>query len=331
MNRIFTNKISKFQRAVGAMPWLGGGVCLGALLLAGLATPARADTFGICDSEGAFGGANVSSATYSTAASTGCAPGFATSLVTGGSVSPTSLGAGLTTATLTVDQLMPFGGTAVSTSTASLDKGTLGVYADTQGGTGGCGGTCVGTGGRSTPEALFDDTLDFTITDGAPSANVTIFAHLDGTIESQGLNTFSYSVTDQFRIGGGSVCWGSSGGTAPNGFGPCGSQNFGFVNPTFTNQTATGFDFSGTFSVTNGESSVLFAALQADCQNVALCDFSHTSALSLSLPSDVTFTSASGVLFTQSNTAVPEPSTDALLLTVVFGIGLSARRRFVRR
>src|SRR5579863_8660780 len=109
MSKISISKILK-------LPW--SGICLAALLLAGLAIQARADTFGICDSEAASGGANVSNATYSTSASTGCAPGFNSSLATGGSVSPTSLGAGLTTASLTVDQLMPFGGTAISTSTA---------------------------------------------------------------------------------------------------------------------------------------------------------------------------------------------------------------------
>ena len=322
MSKISISKILK-------LPW--SGICLAALLLAGLATQARADTFGICDSEAASGGANVSNATYSTSASTGCVPGFNSSLATGGSVSPTSLGAGLTTASLTVDQLMPFGGTAISTSTASLDNGTLSLYADTQGGTGSCGGTCVGTGGRSTPEAIFDDTLHFTITDGAPSAIVTIHAHLDGTIASEGLNTFGYTLMDQFSLGGGSACWDSAGGVSGSGFGLCGSQNFGFSNPTFTNQTATGFDFTGTFSVTNGEASVLFAALQADCQNGAACDFSHTSTLSLSLPSDVTFTSASGVLFTQSQTAVPEPSSSVPLLAAMFAIGLAARRRAAAR
>lgn len=185
----------------------------GLVLLGGLASHAQAGTFGICVLPGVSTALGTSSADYSTAVVTaGCIPGFSTSLQPSATLNPTSLGAGLTTATLTLSQPMTSGGTAVAIATASIDQGAIHLYGDSQGTPIGCGGSCQTTGGSAFPEALFDDTLHFIITDTATSAIGTFQAHLDGVIglESDSEGSFgSYSVSESFLFGGGSGCWGS--------------------------------------------------------------------------------------------------------------------------
>lgn len=301
------NRIMKF------MPCLTGGACLGAVLLAAAAIPARADsTFGICVIDSAFGTGGESTAQYATTAVTaGCVPGFSSSVGTGGSINPTSFGTGLTSATLTATQ-----GTTSASSTASLGQGVLRVSSDTDGSPG---------SGRGIAEALFDDTLHFTITDTAPSALVTLNVHLDGSIVAEDATAFSYNILDEFGLGG-TVCWGSTGGATPFSLGT--SCN-GYTTFSLINQTISGFDFSGTFSVTNGMTSLFFAALQADCGGGGRCDFSNTNSFSLTLPSNVTFTSDSGVLFTEKASTVPEPSGVALCLSAMLAIGVAVRRRLL--
>ncbi len=295
----------------------------GLLLLAGLASHAHAGTFGVCILPGVFTQNGSSSADYSTAVvSAGCVPGYTTSLQPSAILTPGSLAAGLTTATLNLSQPMTSGGTAVAIATASIDQGSIHLYADSQGTLIGCGGTCMGTGGRSFPEALFDDTLHYTITDAAPSAVGTFHAHLDGTIGLEG-GFGDYSLTDSFIFGPGSGCWGSQTGLTP---GPCGSQNYGWLTSSFSNQTAAGFDFTGTFSITGGSSGLFLAALQMNCGGGALCDFSNTASFSLTVPSNVTWTSDSGVLFSQQQSAVPEPATFAVAGAALAILGILKKR-----
>ena len=296
----------------------------GLILLAAIATQAHAGAVGICLLPSDFGIGGNTSAEYATGGAGNCVNGFSTSLGSNGVVSPTSLAPGLTTATLTLTQPMPFGGNAVASTTASLDQGVLRDSSNTNGVVGGCGGTCTTTGGRATAESLMSDNVHFTITDGALSAIVTLVAHLDGTIAMEaGANDQSYNISDQFILGG-SACWESISGL---GDGPCGSQNFGFLTSSFSNQSATGFDFTGTFQVTNGTTDPFFAALQTDCSGGTNCDFSNTASFSLSLPSDVTFTSDSGVLFSQSGVvATPEPGTLGALTAAFLGVIVRKRR-----
>ena len=277
----------------------------GLVLLAALAAQAHAGAVGICLSDSGFGNGNISNAQYATAVvSAGCIPGFSSGLGSDGVVSPTSLAPGLTTATLTLTQPLTFGGNGVASSTASLDQGVLRDYSDTQGGLGGCGGTCTTTGGRMIAESLMSDNLHFTITGPASSAIVTFHAHLDGGIGLEAGAAPNYNILDEFILGG-VGCWGSATGLGAQ---PCLSQNAGYLTSSFSNQSATGFDFTGTFQVTNGATDAFLAALNVDCSGGVLCDFSNTAAFSLTLPSNVTFTSDSGVLFSQNPVAAtPEP------------------------
>lgn len=321
------NQVTVLQRAGASRNWRARllRVLWGPVLLAALAAPASAASFGICIISNTFGIGGFSNAQYATSVVTaGCIPGFSSSIVPGAVTIPTTLPAGLTSASLELTQPMPFGGTAVATSTASLDQGILRAFSDTQGGVGGCGGTCTSTGGRSISEPLMADTLHFTITDAATSAIVTFNAHLGGTISLEGTSGDNYSISDQFILGG-SGCWGSATGL---GFQPCLSQNFGFLTSSFFNQSASGFDFTGTFQVTNGASLPFFAGLNADCSGGATCNFSNTASFSLSLPADVTFTSDSGVLFTQTpgGATTPEPGTFGVAAAALLGVGILRRR-----
>ena len=277
-------------------------VFCGLVLAAGLAPQAHASQFGICLLPTSFGTAGWSSAEYATLSFGGCAAGFTQSLGTGAVLSPTSLATGLTTAALTLSQPMSAGGvatgTVVASSSASLDQGVLHITANSEGGLGPCGGTCMWTGGRSSPEVLLEDTLHFTITNGASSAIVTFHVHMQGTVGLEGgATTPGYGTNTTWTIGPGVGCWQSQAGGYGSGFQPCTSGNGGFLTSSFSNQSATGFDFTGTFSVTNGQANTFFATLQADNSGGAFND--ETASYSLSLPSNLTVTSDSGVLFTQ--------------------------------
>jgi hypothetical protein len=294
------------------------------LLLAGLTSHAHAGTvFGVCVLPAVQTQLGTSSADYSnTTGVSGCNGGFTSSLQPGAVLTPSSPPTGLTTASLTLTQPMTSGGTAVATASASLDQGALHLYGDSQGTLIGCGGTCMTTGGSAFPQAYIEDTLHYSITDDATSAIGTFHAHLDGIIGLEsGLG--NYGISETFLFAGASGCWQSDTGT---GFQPCGSQNFGWLTSSFTNQTATGFDFTGTFSITNGMSGLFLAGLQMNCGGGALCDFSNTASFSLDLPSDVTFTSDSGVLFTQSANSVPEPATFVIAGAALTILGVLKRK-----
>jgi hypothetical protein len=295
------------------------------LFLAGVASQARAATiFGVCVLPAVQTQLGTSSADYSnTTGVSGCNGGFTTSLQPGAVLTPASLPSGLTTASLTLTQPMTSGGTAVATAAASLDQGALHLYGDSQGTLIGCGGSCMTTGGSAFPQAYIEDTLHYTISDAAPSAIGTFHAHLDGVI---GLESGfgNYGISETFLFGGASGCWQSDTGT---GFQPCGAQNYGWLTSSFTNQTASGFDFTGTFNITNGMSGLFLAGLQMNCGGGALCDFSNTASFSLTLPSDVTFSSDSGVLFSQQASSVPEPATFICAGAALTLLGVLRRRK----
>jgi hypothetical protein len=171
----------------------------------------------------------------------------------------------------------------VASATANLNAGTVGAF-DNGGG----------------PLAELFDVVHFHITDTAQSAQVGIKVHLSGS-ESGGtsfINNFQFTFVGvlQYEM--------TSAGFLVNS-----DPGWG----VFANQTLGGFDYNGTINVTDGEAIPLLMALTLNCSNTN-CDFSHTGSLGFTLPGDVTFTSDSGVLLTQTaSSAAPEPAVFGLM------------------
>jgi hypothetical protein len=222
-----------------------------------------------------------------------------------------------------------------ASASANLATGVLGAYAS--------GPNCStpnasGCDSSGTAIAEMQDSLTFTNTSGV-TQDIDVNWSFDGT--TVGLGTFpSTVVTSLFCFGPGTICGGNpnSGIHTPLNAG----QSFMFSYqdgsvltnsaPTTPGWVSTGMSpganatsetFYGVFAVPAGVSTdSLNAYLDVACQ-IATCDFSHTRSFSLgALPSGVTFSSASGVLLTDS---VPEPETWALSLCA--GALLALRRK----
>jgi len=92
----------------------------------------------------------------------------------------------------------------------------------------------------------------------------------------------------------------------------------------FTNQTASGFDFTGVLNVTNGENTSLSLSLSLGCSSGETCDYTNTGTFNWVLRSDVKVTPDSGVFLSQvGGTSVPEPASFVLIGA---GLALAASR-----
>jgi hypothetical protein len=165
----------------------------------------------------------------------------------------------------------------------------------------------------------FQDMLAFTNTSGH-AADITLSWTFDGTVTPTVLSE-NYDVLSLFCFGAGVTCAGNvntlphgplslsvfksndSDGTITNNM-PLAGWVSTSVTPGGNSDSET---FTGVYSVPAGTSTAsLNAYLDLTCITVS-CDFSHTGTLSIgSLPSGVSYTSASGALLTA---AVPEPGT----------------------
>jgi len=282
-----------------------GTLCVALMCFLTVLIPHAAADSAICLATGSpfFGGASLASAPGIPAC--GNEAGLDNQLFPGGSVS-----------TLPV---------ALPSPISQLTTGTL-LYSDTGGGSGKASASLnSGTLGDLSVSGLSDGTVAITsvlldgvhfhITDGASSVPVTVDVHLGGTLGGGGF----YSNTFALTFGGFLSYTMQNGAFVPSVGGWVGT-------PSLTNESVTGFDFSGTLDITNGETLPLLMSLQLGCNSGETCDFSHTAALSFVLPQDVTFTSDSGVLLTQAGgSPVPEPGS-AVVLSICCLVLLSANK-----
>lgn len=214
---------------------------------------------------------------------------------------------------------------AQSSATADLSGGVLRV---TSGGS-----------ARGLAEAELADKLTFRVAGGG-TRNVTVNAHLDGSFALT--DPLYSSASQQMQLDfAGATFYEVGGATDVNGYsdyhGHSGPSNNvppqGWLSYSFSNESITGFDFTGVLQVSDGQRSSIAFDLSTDCSH-STCAFDHTGTIGLVLPTDVTFTSDSGVFLTAGPlpvAAVPEPESWALMLGGFGCIVAVARRRAARR
>jgi hypothetical protein len=240
---------------------------------------------------------------------------------------PTSLG--LTDATVqaantTFDQLANSDISVSALATADLASGSVGVYALPQ-------AIPVGQGYNSNQaiaSATLNDLLTFNVA-GASSSTVTdigVTFTVDGTV-SPGTSAANGGVESEYnlKLGDGTIDYVYDTGDSNPNLIPI---NDGWVSTAITSESPDSFVFSGVYALTGATDPLnIQMLLSLNCTGNASCDVSHTGAVSFTLPSNVTFTSASGVFLTQPVTsATPEPS-----YTLVAGIGFLGLVVFARR
>jgi hypothetical protein len=211
-------------------------------------------------------------------------------------------------------------------ATASLYSGSVGVaaggnyldYRSPSSGQAGATGSAL---------ALANDTLTFTIA-GAGANTVTdiaVFFTVDGGMtvntaagDSNGslqaiLNFGNASISDiinaSANLNNDPVPY------TPFLLAPSGSGWVSFsVTPTGPVAAPSSFTMEGIYAITGPSASLgIQGLLSAGCGLGTSCDYSHTGAISFSLPNNVSYTSASGVFLTQTNQS-PEPGSMVLAL-----------------
>lgn len=233
------------------------------------------------------------------------------------SFSPTSAVTGLTAISLAA----AVNGSASGSSAASADLGTGIVKAIAKSDT-------FGSGGIGFAEVA--DDLTFAVAGGG-SEQIAIISHLDGSIGAftttgsfSGLSyILNFGTTSNIIY----VSQGSQNGFVFSVTGASGPTPSGWDSYTVSNVTATGFDFTGLLTISDGELRTVTQRLSLNCQEGVDCDFSHTGSIALQLPPGVSFTSGSGVFLT-SPTTVPVPASWAMLVSGLgFGGSVARRRR----
>jgi hypothetical protein len=243
------------------------------------------------------------------------------------SASTSALGATnslVTSSTAVYDPQNGVYGSGNGSAFGDLSTGIVGAYVD--------GDACVpaapACADGGTVMARLEDTLTFTNTTGH-AVNLMVNWAFDGTITPTE-PSYIYDITSEFCLAPGTPCpstyyfqFQDSSGTITNT-----PPATGWVSTTvLPGMNADSETFQGVFSIPTGVSTdSMLAELYLHCV-VAVCDFSHTGALTFgSLPSGVTFTSASGVLLTSS---APEPGSALLTLcgSVLVAVGTIRSRR----
>ena len=236
---------------------------------------------------------------------------------TPGTLEPGAVSAGLSLVT----------GPDQATVSASLATGSIKTYLT---GTALTALQPVETDGYTT--GILSDGLTWQVAGGGAAA-VTISVHVDGTLENN-LNIFTQNLAmriegateETMSFQGDSAYSASSGPT----FQTFPSANQGWVSEAFSNVSATGFNFTGVFDVTNGEYTPFYMSFEIDpCGYGLTCDFQDTAQVSLALPTGVSYTSDSGSFLSSPATPVPEPATFTLLAVGAVGAAFARRRQIL--
>jgi len=156
-----------------------------------------------------------------------------------------------------------------------------------------------------------------------------VLAHLDGVLGDTTHDPFfprnEIIVRDVVDFGGGMVYTSDClNGSCTSGYDP--AATIGWDSFQFSNQTASGFDFVGKYTVSDGQMLVGTSALGLTVID-ASADFSNTSTLSLMLPTGVSFTSDSGVFLSGLSASAPEPAAWIAMLAGFGLVGAAFRRR----
>ncbi len=248
--------------------------------------------------------------------------GFFNGLGANQTVNPTTISLGANLGTLQVTDSS--GNAAVVSSSANLLTGTMRNYVSAT------------TNGNTTGTAFTElaDTLYFNYT-----GLVTMTIHMSGSMSAPNLlpgtsGTSSYS----WFLGAAAASYtgseSSNGTTLVPTFGPGGvypTTPIGWANNdtsySYINQSATGFDFTGTTNVTAGNATAINLLFSTTCGAGMICDYRNTATVTLSMPTGGAFSSDSGVFLT-GGASTPEPITWAMTAAGLIAIGI---RRRVRR
>ena len=209
----------------------------------------------------------------------------------------------------------------------SLATGTIGVLAN------GTFADLFGTGGQdgvgARGTALIADGLHFHVA-GATGATVT---DIGVTFSVHGSIGFNNSRVDPYFGMSSGLLFGSARfNSAATGDVPGAPPSYSFsdsannwVSYSYSSNTADDIVFKGIYALTGATTDIgITEELDAGCGQGVDCDYSHTGAVTFSLPGDVTFTSDSGVFLTA--TIAPEPGSLLILST-----GLALAATFGRR
>lgn len=236
----------------------------------------------------------------------------------GYSYSPHSAATGLVTESLTSELTGSHNSRAFTSTSASLVDGRIHAYA--------AGSADDGPfNGFAQVNTSMVDALHFTVLGGGP-AIVTFTAHVDGSIVTDGSGYSSVSWADQVNIGDSAFNYRGGVDYGTYLYGDNSDSRTGWNSFTSSSLTNHGHDFTGTFTVSDGDTRNFYHRLLVECAG-AVCDFSNTASIGLVLPDNVRLTSDSGVFLTDQAGGVPEPAAWDLMLTGFFGLGVALRNR----